>query len=769
MRHFVLTIVLIVGLLAACGQPPQAPNTTPNEHPLFTDADIDKAQLQIPTEMTELVGRDEGTASEGQILPALADSSGELSAQAVLPNTSGFVFYVQYLPGFNGADDYSLYRHNQRTDTRELIYSGNRYIQSVAGSSDSTMVVVSMRETTDATSDLDIFLFNVSDPANPAIFLLSFDSVDNTNVSMSADANRIVNEEPVAGKASVVLRTKQPFALYTSAVLTNTLPQRQPSISGSGQYITLVRDLANGSDRVLRYTLASNSYLTIATSTAVLEYPSISNDGNKVLWLQNGATTDLARLRNIAAGTTQTVLTVSFIGHPFLTGDGLFMTYQSGRNIFTKNLGTAQVQVVASSPFNFISFYAPMWQMFPNNFETQKVSRLTPFGEFGSSVGIDGDLAVVGEPKGNGGTGAAHILQRTAGVWSIVKTLLASDGAAEDNFGYAVSISGDTVIVGAPFDDRAIRVGGSELPDIGSAYIFQKDQGGSGQWGQVKKLVGIRETLARANFGEAVDIAGDTAVVGAPGNTGAVFIFMRNVGATVWGQTKKILPGDFANGFGKSVSVSFDTVVVGAPYGFGNAESGSAYIFLRNQGGAGKWGQVKKLLPNEAVRFGQFGYSVAVSQNTIVVGARYQDIDINHNGLLECNDVSSDECTVGAAYVFERNQGGTEAWGQVKKLSASDMAEGDTFGYSVAIWGDLLVVGAPNKPVFNSVGAAYVFGRFQGGVNGWGQVKKLEASDAFFGFYLGYSVSISGSRVVLGAPRFTNNDGASGEAVYIYE
>ena len=88
-------------------------------------------------------------------------------------------------------------------------------------------------------------------------------------------------------------------------------------------------------------------------------------------------------------------------------------------------------------------------------------------------------------------------------------------------------------------------------------------------------------------------------------------------------------------------------------------------------------------------------------------------------------------------------------------------------GRSVAIWGDLLVVGAASKPAGEGVGAGYVFGRFRGG--GWGQIKKLEASDAFSGFYVGFSVSISGSRVVLGAPRFTNNDGTNGEAVYIYE
>jgi hypothetical protein len=757
---FLLSVACLI--LAACSQPMQTPMTSPREKPLFTDADIDKAQLQV-SEMTELVGIDESILSEEREIAAL--QSGDINPQIVLPNTAGFVYYVQFDQNVViGTVPYRLYRHNQRTDARDLLYSGERYIQSVAGSADGNMVVVSMKETTDQASDLDLYLFNVSDLANPAIFLLSFDGVDNTNVSMSADSSRIVSEELISGKASVVLRTKQPFAGYTGVILSQSNPQRQPSISGNGQYISLVRDLADGRDRVVRYNVVSHSYLGVATSTRVLEYPSVSDDGNKVLWLDN-STSDLVRFKDIAAATTQTVVTDVSIGHPFMTSDGRFMAYGSGRNIVTKNLSTGQTQTIASSFTRLLSFYGPMWQVFPNNFEFQKVPRLQPFGEFGHSVGIDGDLIVVGEPEGNNGTGAAYILQRSAGVWSIVKTLLASDGAADDRFGYSVSISGDTVVVGAPFDDRTISPGGSELAEIGSAYIFQKDFGGTNNWGQVKKLVPIRQTLARANFGKSVDIAGDTVVVGSPGDTAkAVYIFMRNAGApNLWGQTKKILPADFTVGFGESVSVSFDTAVVGTDL------SDAAYIFLRNAGGTGNWGQVKKLVPTDkaASDIKSFGRAVAISGSTIVVGDVEQNIDINNNGVLECD--LNEECAVGAAYVFERNQGGTEAWGQVKKLGASDRAGFDKFGRSVAIWGDLLVVGADFKPAGEGVGAAYVFGRFQGGLNSWGQIKKLEASDAFAGFYVGYSVSISGTRVVLGAPRFTNNDGVSGEAVYIYE
>lgn len=300
-------------------------------------------------------------------------------------------------------------------------------------------------------------------------------------------------------------------------------------------------------------------------------------------------------------------------------------------------------------------------------FETQKIPSIFPGNGFGFSVGIDGDLMVVGEPHLIDFKGAAYILQRHGpGEWRIEAILLASDGTANDLFGSAVSISGDTVVVGASNEEHGTNCDTTSRFFPGAGYIFQRNQGGSNQWGQVRKIVG--EGFCFEWFGEAVDIAGDTVVVGATGSTGQAYIFMRNAGGTsAWGRTKKLLPGDFASGFGKSVSVSFDTVVVGTE------PANAAYIFLRNQGGTGNWGQVKKLVPNDVIpgNRSNFGSAVAVSVNTIVVGDLGQTIDINNNGVLECDD-SSDECAVGAAYVFERNQGGTEAWGQVKKLLASD-------------------------------------------------------------------------------------------------
>ena len=195
-------------------------------------------------------------------------------------------------------------------------------------------------------------------------------------------------------------------------------------------------------------------------------------------------------------------------------------------------------------------------------------------------------------------------------------------------------------------------------------------------------------------------------------------------------QTKKLTASDAAanDRFGQSVATNGDTVVIGASSK--NSNTGAAYIFERNQGGAENWGQVQKLTASDAAVNDQFGRSVAIDGDTVVVGA------------------SAKNLFTGAAYIFERNQGGAENWGQVQKLTASDAAAFDNFGWSVAINGDTVVVGAWGKN--SNTGAAYIFERNQGGAEHWGQVQKLTASDAVVRQF-GYSVSINGDTVVVGA------------------
>ena len=266
-----------------------------------------------------------------------------------------------------------------------------------------------------------------------------------------------------------------------------------------------------------------------------------------------------------------------------------------------------------------------------------------------------------------------------------VKKLTASNAEPDAQFGFIVAISGDTAVVGALFEDA----GGA---DAGAAYVFQRNQGGANNWGQVARLT-ASDAQPDDLFGIGVAVSGDTVVVGAVfgdaggADAGAAYVFRRDQGgADNWGQVAKLTASDAQPDdlFGIGVAVSGDTVVVGAVFGdAGGADAGAAYVFRRDQGGADNWGQVAKLTASDAQPDDRFGIRVAVSGDTVVVGALFED---------------AGGADAGAAYVFRRDQGGTGAWGQVAKLTASDAQPGDQFG-TVAVSGDTVVVGSPSCTV----------------------------------------------------------------------
>jgi virulence-associated protein VapD len=149
--------------------------------------------------------------------------------------------------------------------------------------------------------------------------------------------------------------------------------------------------------------------------------------------------------------------------------------------------------------------------------------------------------------------------------------------------------------------------------------------------------------------------------------------------------------------------------------------------------------EIKKLTASDGVELDFFGRSVATNGNMAIVGAPQDDIGSNSNQ--------------GSVYIFERNQGEPNNWGEVKKLTASDGAALDGFGESVAIHGDMAIVGATGDAIGdNPQGSAYIFERNQGGQNNWGEVKKLTASDDVSS--LGGSVAIHGDTAIVAALGF---------------
>ncbi len=357
---------------------------------------------------------------------------------------------------------------------------------------------------------------------------------------------------------------------------------------------------------------------------------------------------------------------------------------------------------------------------------------------FGISVSISGDYAIVGAYYDDSVKGSAYIFKWDGTSWVQQAKLTASDGAASDYFGWSVSISGDYAIVGAMYDDSG----------KGSAYIFKWD---GTSWVQQAKLI-ASDGAASDYFGWSVSIRGDYAIVGAMydddkgTDSGSAYIFKWN-GAS-WVQQKKLLASDGAASdyFGYSVSISGDYVIVGAIYDDDKGtNSGSAYIFLR---GGTNWVQQAKLTASDGAANDYFGVSVSISGDYAIVGAPLDD------------DKGADS---GSAYIFLR--GGT-SWVQQAKLTASDGAASDYFGWSVSISGNYAIVGAyyDDDKGTNS-GSAYISNRDG---TSWSQQQKLLASDGAPSDVFGYSVSISGDLAIVGA-YYDDDKGSESGSAYAFK
>jgi hypothetical protein len=306
--------------------------------------------------------------------------------------------------------------------------------------------------------------------------------------------------------------------------------------------------------------------------------------------------------------------------------------------------------------------------------------------------------------------------------------LTASDGVTGDHFGLSIAISSDTVVVGAGSDES-----------LGSAYVFVEPAGGwSGQLTETAKLT-ASDGEAGDDFGISVAISGDTVVVGArQDGKGSAYVFVKPAGGWKGNltETAKLTASDTTIYFGWSVAISGDTLVVGAF--FSNSQQGSAYVFVEpHDGWEGNLTETAKLTASDGEAGDWFGWSVAISADTLVVGARFDD-----NGQ-------------GSAYVFVEPGGG---WGgsltETAKLTASDGEAGDWFGSGVAIDGDTIVVGATLDDIGGNLqqGSAYVFVEPGGG---WGgsltETAKLTASDGAAMDWFGENVSVLGKTVVVGA------------------
>ena len=302
------------------------------------------------------------------------------------------------------------------------------------------------------------------------------------------------------------------------------------------------------------------------------------------------------------------------------------------------------------------------------------VTPLSSPARFGEAVAIDGDLIAVGAPddrtSGPLPSGSVYLFERdpnVSGGWRELTRLFPDDASNGDEFGASVSLSGDTLVVGAPKKLVSIH-------RTGAVYVFERDAGGPNAWGQTRRLR-ANSPIANSFFGNAVAVEGDRLVIGSEGDE-SFFVFERStIDPEDWIQRNRFTL-TLAGSLGDSVALSGDTIAVGDSSG-GPAADGYVLVYERRPGPFSQWNVAARLSTVPVQPNAGFGTSVAIDGDVILVGATRLDN------------------FVGGAFLYERNEGGTEAWGEIARFDGQDPGTNDGMGAAVALDEDRLIVGIP--------------------------------------------------------------------------
>ena len=385
-------------------------------------------------------------------------------------------------------------------------------------------------------------------------------------------------------------------------------------------------------------------------------------------------------------------------------------------------------------------------------------------------LGLGGDYMVVGSRLNDAlGTDSGAVLvfrkdEGGANNWGLQTYLWGSDTNTLDEIGRAATVSstGNYLMAGAPFQEN-------DGVKVGAAYVFGRS---GATWSQQAKLTPPGTYGYSRRMGDSVAVSGDYAAVSIIfksgfwltnrlAREGGVNIYRRQPNST-WVLEKHVTPpspqGDLY--FGQKIDISPEYMVVSVPLDStgGVTRGGGAWIFGRNIGGVGNWGQIKLIKPIGVQAEDRAGETNGLSLfgDYIALGAWRHDRDL----------IPPLQGDAGAVYLFHRNEGGADNWGQRKKIESSVTEHSARFGQSVDIAGTVLVAGAPYEDA-NGVdaGAVYIFERDFGGAENWGQTKRLvgqAASDLY-----GWDVAVSGDTVVVGSPHH-DEGGTDKGAIYIY-
>jgi len=370
--------------------------------------------------------------------------------------------------------------------------------------------------------------------------------------------------------------------------------------------------------------------------------------------------------------------------------------------------------------------------------QVQRVKLIPPDVEyednFGHAVAIDGDWVLISSPLDDdiaAQSGAVYVYRRESGVWNLSQKLKASDTAPSAQFGYSLAMDGAYAVIGALLDAPM------GIQGAGSAYVFERI---ADVWVQRVK-VWASDASPSWNFGEAVDISGGVVVVGSRAASGVsafsglAYVF-EGAGSSWW-QTARLVPSDAAQGdsFGDSVAVDGTRLVVGAPGADlpTGGNQGVAYVFDRPSAGA--WVEVQKLsAPGTLNEY--FGSDVDLQGETMVVGAT------------SANAVGP---VSGAAHYFRYLAG---RWEYSQLLVGFDTKAYDKFGSWVALDGDVAIASSHlTDDLATNSGGGYAF-NLQGST--WQQDGKLLPEDSYASHLVGMEVALSGRTVILGC-RFDNS------------
>jgi len=448
------------------------------------------------------------------------------------------------------------------------------------------------------------------------------------------------------------------------------------------------------------------------------------------------------------------------------------------------------VDITAEDGENTASYTLTVTRQTAEQFAQQAYVKASNSGygdQFGYSLALSGDTLAVGayredsraagidgdqndDSQIDAEIGSVYVFVRSGAGWSQQAYIKASNPDNDDHFGISLALSGDTLAVGADLEDsNATGVGGNQQDNSrnnsGAVYIYTRSVT---QWSQ-QAYVKASTAYAGARFGSSLALSGDTLAVGAvgeAGSTGAVYVFSRD--GAVWSQQAYIRDAnsDASDNFGYSVALSGDTLAVGACFEDSSAtgidgdaldnnrlNAGAVYVFTRD---GAAWSRQAYIKASNTGEGDFFGWSLALSGDTLAAGAAGEASSATGIGGLE---IDNSQPRAGAVYVFTRDG---VAWSQQAYIKASNTEGEDFFGWSVALSGDNLAVGAyredsgstgidgdqGNNGLTDS-GAVYLFMR---SAALWSQSAYIKASNTGVGDFFGYSVALDGDELSTGAP-----------------